>query len=88
MTVAANVAMMMSVCFILYLVKLFVSIRDFFAGMESRLCCLVWWLVAFIFRRIEMPPPFKHLINSIPNGNLSCLYERKNSKYRANRIKT
>ena len=35
-----------------------------------------------------MPPPFKHLINSIPNGNLSCLYERKNSKYRANRIKT
>ena len=36
MAVAANVAMMMSVCFILYLVKLFVSIGDSLAGMESR----------------------------------------------------
>lgn len=51
--------------------------------MENRLCCLLRRLVAFTFRRLYKPPPFKHMTNSIPNGNLSCLIQRKNNKYRA-----
>ena len=51
--------------------------------MENRLCCFMRRLVAFTFRKLYRPPPFKYMTNSIPNGNLLHLIQRKNSKYRA-----